>query len=145
MAKDNQQGGTIYKVLVKPTDVGLLVNNRMQRPHVDKSAELRRFIELGYAAEQAGFILDGTVLRHGGRTWDIQPNFSEQAREGISPSPAQRAAVPVARPSSTSETNGNGPAAQNEGGGHPLPSPLASDTNETTGSPLRRNLRGLSK
>lgn len=81
MAKDNQPGATVqYKVLLKPTEVGLLVMRRMQRPHIDKSAELRRFIELGYAAERAGFILDGTVLCHAGRMWDTQPDFGDQSQ-----------------------------------------------------------------
>jgi hypothetical protein len=77
MAKGNPNSAAIqYKVHLKPTEVGALVIKRMERPHLDKSAELRRFIELGYAAEQAGFILDGTVLRHAGRTWDTQPDFA---------------------------------------------------------------------
>lgn len=77
MAKDNPKGTAVqFKVHLKPTEVGALVIKRMERPHADKSVELRRYIELGYAAEQAGFILDGTVLRHAGRVWDIQPIFN---------------------------------------------------------------------
>lgn len=73
MAKDNPEASTAqYKVLITPTDVGLLVLKRLQRPARDKSAELRRLIESGYAAEQAGFILDRTILRNGGRVWDVQ-------------------------------------------------------------------------
>lgn len=88
MAKDNPQVvAAQYKVLLKPTDVGLLVMKRMERPHLDKSAELRRLIELGYAAEQAGFILDGTVLRHAGRAWDTQPDLVEERNRN---SPAER-------------------------------------------------------
>lgn len=68
MAKDNPEASTaLYKVLIRPTGVGLLVLKWLQRPALNKSAELRRLIELGYAAEQAGFILDGTILRNGGR------------------------------------------------------------------------------
>jgi hypothetical protein len=39
---------------------------------------VRRFIELGYAAEQAGFIFNGTVLRYTARIWDIQPDLKSQ-------------------------------------------------------------------
>ncbi len=68
MAKDNPEASTAqYKVLIRPTGVGLLVLKWLQRPALNKSAELRGLIELGYAAEQAGFILDGTILRNGGR------------------------------------------------------------------------------
>jgi hypothetical protein len=78
MAKDDPEGSAVqYKVLVKPNAIGLLVMRRLQRPHIDRSAELRRFIELGYAAEQAGFILDDTVLRHAGRAWPMQPDLGE--------------------------------------------------------------------
>jgi hypothetical protein len=57
MAKSNVSGAAVqFKVHLKPTDVGARVIERMGRPHLDKSAELRRLIELGFAAEQAGFI-----------------------------------------------------------------------------------------
>lgn len=80
MAKDNLEGkGTQYKVLIRPTVIGLLVMKRLNRPHVDMSSELRRLIELGYAAEQSGFILDETTLRHAGRIWEVQPVFSVQS------------------------------------------------------------------
>lgn len=73
MAKGSQNSAAVqYKVHLKPTEVGALVMKRLERPHLDKSAELRRLIELGFAAEQAGFILDGTVLRNGGRVWDVK-------------------------------------------------------------------------
>lgn len=79
MAKGNSKSAAVqYKVHLKPTEIGTLVMKRMERQHLDKSAELRRFIELGYAAEQAGFILDGTVLRHAGRMWDTQPDINSK-------------------------------------------------------------------
>jgi hypothetical protein len=78
MAKDDAEVSAVQvKVLLKPNEIGLHVMRRLERPHMDKSAELRRFIELGYAAEQAGFILDGTVLRHAGRAWPMQPDLGE--------------------------------------------------------------------
>lgn len=105
MAKDKSEASTAqYKVLIRPTDVGLFVMKRLQRPALDKSAELRRLIELGYAAEQAGFILDGTILRNGGRVWDVQPVLaSEGDRQQSKPAKATEA---VATHGSTSSTNG---------------------------------------
>jgi len=77
MAKGDPNSVTVqYKVHLKPTEIGRLVIERLQRPHMDVSPELRRFIELGYAAERAGFILDGTVLRHAGQAWDTQPDLT---------------------------------------------------------------------
>lgn len=74
MAKENAEAKSDpIKVLIRPTAIGLLVLKRLARPFIDKSAELRRLIELGFAAEQAGFILDGMILRNGGRNWDTQP------------------------------------------------------------------------
>ena len=49
------------------------------------TAELRRLIELGYAAEQAGFILDGTILRYAGRAWDTQPDLRGEGNRSASP------------------------------------------------------------
>lgn len=47
MAKENPQSLTMkYKVLLRPTAIGVLVMDRLQRPHPDMSAELRRLIEL---------------------------------------------------------------------------------------------------
>jgi len=105
MAKDNPEALTAqYKVLIRPTDVGLLVMKRLQRPALDKSAELRRLIELGYAAEQAGFILDGTILRNGGRVWDVQPVLaSERGQEQIKAAKSEITTTP----SSTSSSDGS--------------------------------------
>lgn len=147
MAKDNSQGtGVQYKVLLKPTDVGLLVMRRMERPHLDKSAELRRLIELGYAAEQAGFILDGTVLRHGGRRWDVQPNLHEDpagqsparpagfaGRDGI-PSTSASASNVAGRPGPGPVTAGNQSAVLD----------AQADEAQTEDSALKTNLRRLS-
>lgn len=70
MAKDTRSSSKQEKVTLRATPVGSRVMERLSLPNIDKSAELRRFIELGYACEQAGFILDGETLRHGGRVWD---------------------------------------------------------------------------
>lgn len=126
MAKGNPNGAAVqYKVHLKPTEIGTLVMKRMERPHLDKSAELRRFIELGYAAEQAGFILDGTVLRHAGRMWDTQPDLSSQ---GLNQT------VPVADKPTTARTRSATDASTPEQG-----SP-ASGTDQVSSSPSEQNL-----
>lgn len=143
MAKDNAQGvGVQYKVLLKPNEVGLLVMKRMERPHLDKSAELRRLVELGYAAEQAGFILDGTVLRHAGRAWETQPDFSTQAIPGLAPAlPA--APKRVAGPYQADQKE-QGDAAAPTNNVDSRPDSVDADAPTVRGSPLRGNLRRLS-
>lgn len=150
MAKDNSQGaGVQYKVLLKPTDVGLLVMRRMERPHLDKSAELRRLIELGYAAEQAGFILDGTVLRHAGRVWDLQPDL-ERDRTMLT---AQRVpAVPSAAHATASPAHVDADGSSAIADRQPAPDSAAVEPNAdgvaqvqpAGGVSLMTNLRGLS-
>jgi len=145
MPKDNPYSAAVqYKVHLKPTEIGLFVMKRMERPHLDKSAELRRFIELGYAAEQAGFILDGTVLRHAGRTWDTQPNFGNQAQAesglaGVKPAAKQQGAQTprASKPSGGSQNHTPGEVDS-------APLPTKADTSPTPASSLRGKLRGLS-
>lgn len=142
MAKDIPEGSTAqYKVLLKPTDIGLFVLKRLQRPHLDKSAELRRLVELGYAAEQAGFILDGTVLRHGGKRWETQPDLA-----GDSSGSAVLGKLPLAR-SSRDEQKFQGSATASKGsdieGGLDVPG-SAGESADPSGSSLRKKLRGLS-
>jgi hypothetical protein len=142
MAKGNPNSAAVqFKVHLKPTEIGMHVMKRMERPHLDKSAELRRFIELGYAAEQAGFILDGSVLRHAGRTWDIQPDLGMQSQSqcptfhteqlqtnGSDDQFGESAPVTAAAPDEARKK------------------PAASDSKASTtpSSALRSNLRGIS-
>lgn len=97
MAKDNPEVATAqYKVLIRRTDVGLLVMKRLQRPPLDKSAERRGLMELAYAAEQAGFILDLTILKNGVQVWDVQPLLvSEAGLEHTETAESTKAAAPA--------------------------------------------------
>lgn len=90
------------KVTLRATPVGARVIQRLELPNIDKSAELRRLVELGFAAELAGFTLDGTVLRFGGRVWDMRAELG-QVRTDI--------ALPVARDQSPSAVSGASPEA----------------------------------
>lgn len=143
MAKGNPNSAAVqFKVHLKPTEVGLHVMKRMERPHLDKSAELRRFIELGYAAEQAGFILDGSVLRHAGRIWDIQPDLSVQSKNQvptacIEQTPPKGSGAPSAEPAPASPAGPAGPTDQK-------PAASQSQVSAPPSSTLRSNLRGIS-
>lgn len=79
------------KVTLRDTEIGVLVKRRLARPNIDKSAELRRFIELGFAAERAGFILDGSVLRHAGQAWHTQPDLGDGVVRTVAAMPAEPA------------------------------------------------------
>lgn len=79
------------KVTLRDTEIGVLVKRRLARPNIDKSAELRRFIELGFAAERAGFILDGSVLRHAGQAWHTQPDLGDGMVRTVAAVPVERA------------------------------------------------------
>lgn len=145
MAKGNPNSAAVqYKVLVKPTDIGLLVIKRIERPHVDKSAELRRFIELGYAAEQAGFILDGTILRHAGRMWDTQPSLNVQVQTPVSQTGANQAAEPQHAPARRSAKSEPESAQAISGPQDPVPLTESADNAPPSTSSLRGKLRGLS-
>lgn len=140
MAKGNPNSMAVqYKVHLKPTEVGALVIKRMERLHLDKSAELRRFIELGYAAEQAGFILDGTVLRHAGRTWDTQPDFAvlpEQSDDRTAGEGQPRGQRQVGSPSKPTSHHGNVVDA--------VPGDDGVEGVDVKTPSLRANLRGIS-
>lgn len=77
MAKSTPVGSVPEKVTLRPTAIGVHVIERLNRPGTEKSALLRHLVELGFACEQAGFILDGTVLRHGGSVWEVQPQIPD--------------------------------------------------------------------
>lgn len=143
MAKDNAEAKSDQiKVLIRPTAIGLLVLKRLARPFIDKSAELRRLIELGFAAEQAGFILDGMILRNGGRNWDTQPledhEHAEPADRNMSAreeqvEPVAKPAAKVVEKKSISQTPDHSDQVIHE-----------QRNDSSVASSLRSNLRGLS-
>lgn len=141
MAKGNVSGAAVqFKVHLKPTDVGARVIERMGRPHLDKSAELRRLIELGFAAEQAGFILDGTELRNGGRVWLADPvSAGHSILQNIHPHPTQSQA---ASSNESSESSSN-PYDAAHGTAATLP-PSGDLSVDVGDGGMRANLRRLS-
>lgn len=147
MAKDDPElASGQQKVSLRPTEIGLLVMRRLARPHTDKSAVLRHLIELGYACERAGFILDGTVLRHGGRVWDVQPDLGNGVAGSSSVAAEAGAAV-----TGSSDDGGTGASAVPVVEERPAPALApavrkAASKDDTKGaSPLRANLRNLSR
>ena len=56
-----------FRLFLKPTAIGQAIIDRLSPEGADRQALARRWIELGYALEQAGFRLDGTTVFQGGR------------------------------------------------------------------------------
>lgn len=109
--------GFHFRLFLRPTVIGGLIIERLTAPGVDRQAESRRWMELGFAAEQAGFRLDGAAICQADRTLAAltAESLAATASEGDAsppPSPAHPAVQAVE------------------------PSPLAH-------SPIGMNLRGL--
>lgn len=56
-----------FRLFLRPTAVGRILIERLTSDGADRQAEARRWIELGYMCEQAGFRLDGATLFQAGR------------------------------------------------------------------------------
>lgn len=56
-----------FRLFLRPTAIGKSIIDRLNSEGADRQADSRRWIELGYALEQAGFRLDGTVVYQGGQ------------------------------------------------------------------------------
>lgn len=142
MTKDTQaRASRQEKVTLRATPVGARVIERLSLPNIDKSAELRRLIELGFACEQAGFILAGEVLRQAGRAWDVQPDFDSTTRTAPAASAGSNSAPAlVSEEATTQPVRASSSELMKD-------SDLAHDSKgeaRTGESPLLANLRSLS-
>lgn len=54
-----------FRLFLRPTAIGRVIIDRLSEEGADRQADSRRWIELGYAVEQAGFRLDGTTVYQG--------------------------------------------------------------------------------
>lgn len=135
------------KITIRPTPVGARVIQRLSIPHMDKSGELRRLVELGFAAELAGFSLDGETLRFGGRVWDLRPELEQGAIAASNASVSEKAGTPTpvaiedSRSAPQATTRGAAPETV------PARAPDNAGRVEASAppeSPLLANLRGLS-
>jgi hypothetical protein len=61
-----------FRLFLKPTVVGQAIIDRLSPEGADRQALARRWIELGYALEQAGFRLDGTTVFQGARPLSLE-------------------------------------------------------------------------
>lgn len=133
------------KVTIRPTPIGARLIQRLGIPHIDKSGELRKLLELGFAAELAGFSLDGNILRHGGRVWDLRSDLEHVAGEqGSMTTPRPPTPLPSEAAGGAADPK-SVPAAAVEKQSTPLPKAQgAAESEPHQESPLRANLRGLS-
>lgn len=133
------------KVTIRPTPLGARVIQRLGIPHMDKSGELRRLLELGFAAELAGFSLDGSVLRYGGRVWDLRSELEENIARAHGPAISPRASASSGSEAASASTD---PKAVSALAVEQHPSAVPDSHNVVRPeahqeSPLLTNLRGL--
>jgi len=67
-----------FRLFLRPTLVGKIIIDRLTAEGADRQAEARRWIELGYMCEQAGFRLDGNTLFQAGRPAAVEAPLSAQ-------------------------------------------------------------------
>lgn len=142
-----------FRLFLRPTAVGKIIINRLTSEGVDRQADARRWMELGYMCEQAGFRLDGSTLFQAGRPAAAEQfalaQVAVQSTAVAAPttpaagSPAVQQAEPVA------PANAESRSVANTSSGLPpsppvAPSPIAQGEASTAmGSQLASNLRNL--
>lgn len=92
-----------FRLFLRPTLVGKIIIDRLTAEGADRQAEARRWIELGYMCEQAGFRLDGNTLFQAGRPAAAEATLSAQLPVHSMPNTAvvaPEAPHPVAQPAS---------------------------------------------
>ena len=83
-----------FRLFLRPTLVGKIIIDRLTAEGADRQAEARRWIELGYMCEQAGFRLDGNTLFQAGRP--AATEASATAQLAVHSMPVATAAAPEA-------------------------------------------------
>lgn len=67
-----------FRLFLRPTAIGKVIIERLSADGAERQANSRRWIELGYTLEQAGFRLDGTTLYLGGRPFAAEQMLTVQ-------------------------------------------------------------------
>jgi len=162
-----------FRLFLRPTAVGKILIERLTSEGADRQAEARRWIELGYMCEQAGFRLDGTTLFQAGRpaaadqvsaagpvlvhSLPVAVAVAADAAPAVAPTPAHQlvSSAPGAQRSLSSPTPPQAPPpaslASVERPVEPAPSPVVSTAAQSAppapasplDSQLTTNLRNL--
>lgn len=114
-----------FRLFLRPTLVGRIIIDRLTAEGADRQAEARRWIELGYMCEQAGFRLDGNTLFQAGRPAGTETSATAQLAVHsvpVSVATAPEASLPVAQPSTSQ------PAPSVSAALAPSPRPVAIET-----------------
>jgi len=143
-----------FRLFLRPTAIGQILIDRLTSQGADRQADARRWIELGYMCEQAGFRLDGSTLFQAGR-----PATAEQAapaQVAVQSTPVATLSVPAAvshpmqRAEPSAPADGESRPLANASPGLPLPAPAAAppqvtpgETSTTMDTQLTANLRSL--
>lgn len=100
-----------FRLFLRPTAIGKAIIERLSADGAERQADSRRWIELGYALEQAGFRLDGTTLYLGGRPFAAEQPLAVQIP--VSPQEPAAARAPgyqAAAAVGAAEPDSDGPA-----------------------------------
>jgi hypothetical protein len=87
-----------FRLFLKPTVIGQAIIDRLSPEGADRQALARRWIELGYALEQAGFRLDGATVFQGARPLSLDAPVavsvpSHGLQTATAPAPSHEARV----------------------------------------------------
>ena len=96
-----------FRLFLRPTAIGKAIIERLSADGAERQADSRRWIELGYALEQAGFRLDGTTLYLGGRPFAAEQTPAVQVPASAptaARAPAHQAVAAAAEPVSAGDS-----------------------------------------
>lgn len=95
-----------FRLFLKPTVIGQAIIDRLSPEGADRQALARRWIELGYALEQAGFRLDGSTVFQGARPLSLEaPVAVSVPSHGLQTAPAPSHEARVAEASMSADTS----------------------------------------
>lgn len=114
-----------FRLFLRPTLVGKIIIDRLTAEGADRQAEARRWIELGYMCEQAGFRLDGNTLFQAGRPAAAEASLTAQLPVHSMPVTAL-VAPEVTHP--TAQRSTQQPASLGSSAQTPAPSPAGTGT-----------------
>ena len=146
-----------FRLFLRPTPIGNAIIERLKAEGTDRQADARRWVELGYALEQAGFRLDGTTVYHAGRVFAADqvpagaaPAAPVASESFVASAPAEPAPSTDRSRHTAAPTGQVAEHAAAQPGKVPAPRPSVPPAPPATTSPqhpdsdLTSNLRGLS-
>jgi hypothetical protein len=121
-----------FRLFLRPTLVGKIIIDRLTAEGADRQAEARRWIELGYMCEQAGFRLEGNTLFQAGRPATAEASLTTQLP--VHSMPVAAMVAPEVTPLSAQRSPPQ-PASLDSRAQAPAPSPVEIETSSPSTRP----------